>query len=54
MCVNFKKKLLKEIELILSKTALINTCIIYYRQLLDAKSNQSDKYGIGENFFNSV
>ncbi len=54
MCHSSKKKLLNEIELILSKTVLINACIRYYKQLIDIKTTQSDKYSIGENFFNSV
>ena len=54
MCVNIKSKLSNEINLILSKTALINTCIEFYKQLIDIKSNQNYKYSMGENFFNSV
>lgn len=54
MCIDLNEKLLREIELILSKTTLINMCIVYYKQLIDAKTNQSDKYSIGKNFFNSV
>lgn len=52
--VAINDKLLREIELILSKTTLINMCIVYYKQLIDAKTNQSNKYSIGKNFFNSV
>ena len=54
MCIDLNEKLLREIELILSKTTLINMCIVYYKQLIDAKTNQSDKYSIGKNFLNSV
>ena len=54
MCLDSNKELLREIELILSKTTLINMCIVYYKQLIDAKTNQFKKYSLGENFFNSV
>lgn len=47
-------ELLEEIEATIRKTVLINTCIVFYKQLLDISVNEPDKYAVGETFFNSV
>ena len=48
------KKILDEIRVMLSKTVVINTCIVFYKQLKDIKKDFPEKYEIGRNFFNSV
>lgn len=53
-CRNSKKRLLNEIELILSKITYINASVVFYKQLIKSKINDPDKYSAGENFFNSV
>ena len=49
-----KMCILQELDIIFEKLTLINSCIVFYNQLIDLRKTNYSKYAKVNNFFNSV
>lgn len=49
-----RQKIILEIEEMRSRITLINTCIVFYKQIIKIYKETPEKFNLAKNFFNSV
>jgi len=49
-----RQKIISEIEEMQSRITLVNTCIVFYKQIIKIQKEAPENFNLAKNFFNSV